>query len=240
MLDESLKRLAPPLLVRERAFEEVRQAIIAGKLAPGTRLIERELCSALGISRASVREMIRRLEAERLVAVEAHRGPTVIALTAQQTREIYEIRGMLEALLIRRFTEVADEEALARLLAIFTEIETAADRPDPEAIVALMLGFNAHLLAVVGHEIARDLLGQLNARISWLRMRAMAKPGRIAQSLQELRAVLEAVQARDAERAASAMAASTANACEAALAYLSGEPERATAAKRRPRGGARG
>ncbi|WP_092498823.1 GntR family transcriptional regulator [Faunimonas pinastri] len=63
MLADKLDLLSPPVLVREQAFEQIRDAIISGKLAPGTRLIERELCEALGISRALVREVIRRLEA---------------------------------------------------------------------------------------------------------------------------------------------------------------------------------
>jgi DNA-binding GntR family transcriptional regulator len=222
MLGDSLRPVAP-LLVRERAFAEVRDAIISGRLAPGTRLIERELCAALGISRASVREMIRRLEAERLVAVEPRRGPTVIALTPKQAREIYEIRGMLEALLIRRFTELATDEQIEGLMAIFGEVENAAAGEDAQAIAALMVSFNAHLLDAVNHEIARDLLGQLNARIHWLRIRAMAKPGRIAESIREIRAVLRAVVKRDPERAARGMAASSAKARDAALEHLPAE-----------------
>jgi DNA-binding GntR family transcriptional regulator len=232
MLGDSLRAVEPPLLVRERAFAEVRDAIITGRLAPGTRLIERELCAALGVSRASVREMIRRLEAERLVAVEPRRGPTVMALTPKQASEIYEIRGMLEALLIRRFTEIATDEEIAGLMAIFAEVEKAAATEDAAAIAALMLRFNAHLVEVVNHEIARDLLGQLNARIHWLRMRAMAKPGRIAESMREIRAVLRAVMKRDPERAARGMAASSAKARDAALEHLSAE-QKAKASKSR-------
>ena len=180
MIADALGQLAPPQLVRERAFEQVRDAIISGKLAPGTRLIERELCEALGVSRASVREMIRRLEAERLVGVEPRRGPTVMALSRKDATEIYEVRALLEALLIERFAEVASDDEIARLAQIFEGVKAAAARDDVAGIVALMLRFNGHLVAVVRHEVARDLLDQLNARINLLRVKAMAKPGRIA------------------------------------------------------------
>src|SRR5258705_7053733 len=117
-----LKVRGPPILVRERAFEQVREAIISGRLAPGNRLIERELCEAMGISRASVREVIRRLEAERLVESAPRRGPMVVTLTRKQADEIYEIRATLESLLVRHFTKMATEEEIGALHAIFDEV----------------------------------------------------------------------------------------------------------------------
>ena len=102
MISHALEVLGPPVLIRERAFDEIRDAIISGRIEPGTRLIERELCEALKISRASVREVLRRLEAERLVSVEPRRGPIVMVLSVEEAGEIYEIRAMLESLVIRR------------------------------------------------------------------------------------------------------------------------------------------
>lgn len=221
MITDALGTLAPPRLVREQAFDEVREAIISGRIAPGTRLIERELCGALGISRASVREMIRRLEAERLITVEPRRGPSVMALSPKDAAEIYEIRALLEALLVERFTEVASEGEIAGLERIFDEVREAAAREDVPWIVALMLRFNDHLVGVVRHEVARDLLAQLNARINFLRIKAMAKPGRIAASIKEIGAILDAVRQRDAGRAAQLMKASVGNARDAALEQLS-------------------
>ena len=65
-----LRITEPPTLVREQALERLRAAIITGHFAPGARLVERELCEAMGISRTSIREVLRRLEAEKLVRVE--------------------------------------------------------------------------------------------------------------------------------------------------------------------------
>ena len=225
MLGGTLELLAPPVLVREKAFEHVRDAIISGRLAPGTRLIERELCEAMGISRASVREVIRRLEAERLVDVSPRRGPTVVILTPKQAGEIYEIRAMLEGLLIRRFTEVATDAEVATLGAIFDEVKRAAAAEAVPEIVALMHRFNDHLVGVARHGIAHDMLNQLNARISWLRVRAMAKPGRLGASIVEISAVLDAVKRRDAEEAARSIMISVSNARHAAIEQLvGGEP----------------
>jgi DNA-binding GntR family transcriptional regulator len=220
MISDALGVLGPPVLIRERAFDEIRDAIISGRIAPGTRLIERELCEALKISRASVREVLRRLEAERLISVEPRRGPTVMLLSLEEAGEIYEIRAMLESLVIRRFTELASAEEVATLEAIFAEVRLAAAERAVELIVTLMRGFNAHAIAVARHGVAGDLLLQLDARISWLRVKAMAMPGRLDSSLEEMGIVLGHVRNRSPDLAAKAIHDSVMNARAAALRQL--------------------
>jgi DNA-binding GntR family transcriptional regulator len=73
-----------PALLRDQALERLREAIIAGHFAPGTRLIERELCEQMGVSRTSIREVLRGLEAEHLITIEPRRGPIVARLTRRQ------------------------------------------------------------------------------------------------------------------------------------------------------------
>lgn len=221
MLADSLKTLAPPLLVRERAVEQLRTAILTGDLAPGTRLIEREMCEAMGISRASAREILRLLEAERLIEMEPRRGPIVATLTRRQAAELYDIRAMLEAMLVERFTARATPQDIQALREIFAEVRLAATEPDAaRRIVGVIQRFNARLMAVAAHGTAQEILEGLNARLSWLRLRAMARPGRIAASLPELDAVLRAIEAGDGALAARLMRDSAANACAAALAQL--------------------
>ena len=69
-----------PDTLRRKVEDAVREAITSGVYAPGERLIERELCEGLGVSRASVREALRRLEAEKLVHTVPHRGPVVASI----------------------------------------------------------------------------------------------------------------------------------------------------------------
>lgn len=220
MTASGLSAIEPPPLLRERAFEHIRDAIITGQLKPGTRLIERELCEATGVSRPSIREVIRRLEAERLIHVEPRRGPTVAILTPKQATEIYELRAMIEAQLMERFTELATDPQIAQLRRIFAEFERASAREAVTRILAIMQRFNKHVIGVVDHEIFEDILSHVNARISWLRVTSMSKPGRIKASLGEIRAVVDAVERRDGLAAAEAMRAYVANARDAALEQL--------------------
>jgi DNA-binding GntR family transcriptional regulator len=219
-LADALGPPQPPQLMREQAFETVKDAIISGRLKPGARLVERELCAALGVSRSIVREVIRRLEAERLVTVAAHRGPRVTELTAKTAREIYELRAELEVLLVRDFVRDADEALFAALAGLSAEVEAAAEAHDVEGLVAIMRRFYAILTEGAGNATAADILGTLHARISRLRVLAMSEPGRIRRSVGEIRAIVEAVGRRDRVAAEAATRAYVEAARDAALRQL--------------------
>lgn len=221
MVADVLRISAHPRLLREEAFERLRDAIITGHFAPGARLVERELCEAMGVSRTSIREVLRRLEAEQLIVVEPRRGPVVARLTAKQVAEIYEVRALLEAALVRRFTQVARDEDIAELRKIYNEIAQARDAEDVGGIVATTRRFTEHMMKVVDHELIGDILQKLFARISVSRVLAIAVPGRLEQSGRELAVVMEAIEARDAARAAESLTRYVRNAGDAALERLS-------------------
>jgi DNA-binding GntR family transcriptional regulator len=206
-----------PQLVREQAFRKVRDAIISGRIAPGARLIERELCEALGVSRTIVREVLRRLEAERLIQVTAHRGPRVARLTVKTAREIYDLRAELEVLLVRDFTSRASDSEVRKLETHLREIEKAAGTEDVEALVEIMAGFYETLTAGAGNEVVSDILETLHARISRLRVLAMAQPGRIARSVGEIGDIVTAIARRDSATAEAATRAYVYAARDAAL-----------------------
>ena len=121
----------------------------------------------------------------------------------------------------RHFTEMATDEEIVALHAIFDEVKRAAKMGAAQEAVALMLRFNDHLVTVSQHDITRDLLNLLNARIHLLRVTSISKPGRLAASLVEISAVLDAVRRRDPELAARNMTIYVCNARDAALEQLS-------------------
>ena len=87
--------------------------------APGQRLIERELVELTGVSRTSVREALRELAAEGLVTAIPDRGTVVTSVSAEEARQLYEVRSSLEALAGRLFVQhasPAQRKALARAL----------------------------------------------------------------------------------------------------------------------------
>jgi len=195
----------------------LRSAIVAGEIKPGTRLIERELCEALGVSRGSVREVIRQLEAERLITVEPRKGPIVTSLSAKQVSDIYDIRMMLEAHVARCFTTVASDAQIETLRDIYEGLRRAICARDRAEVLALIGDFNNYMADVVDNEAIRDTLRLLNARIASVRATAVEEPGRLDAFRVELDDVFGAIAARKPKLAMKAMEAYVRAARDAAL-----------------------
>jgi GntR family transcriptional regulator, trigonelline degradation regulator len=209
-----------PPLRRDQAFERLRDAIITGHFTPGERLIERDLCEKMGVSRTSIREVLRRLEAERLIEVEPRRGPVVARVTRKQVAEIYEVRALLEAALVRRFTQKASEEDVAALRGIYEDLRVVRETENVPGIVDLTRRFTDHMMKVVDHELIGDIHQKLIARISVLRVLAISLPGRLEESARELAIVMDAIERRDADLAAQSLTTYVLNAADAALKRL--------------------
>jgi DNA-binding GntR family transcriptional regulator len=184
-------------LVRERVFERVRTAIVDGRIAPGARLIERELCEAFGISRTVVREIVRRLEAEKLVDVIAHRGVTVATLSRKRVQEIYEIRTELEAIAVRSFLNSASDADIAVAQDFGDKLLAAGGRSDKVGMAEIMTHFLAFMTEVADNQVAAEILDQLHTRINMLRVLAMAEPGQLETGMDGVRAIIAGIVARD-------------------------------------------
>ncbi|MEI9803979.1 MAG: GntR family transcriptional regulator [Pseudolabrys sp.] len=105
--------LATAAPLRTEIEIRLRSAITQGRFHAGERLIERELCEMLGVSRPSLREALRQLEAEELVTLVPNRGPVVSEIGIDEARDIYEIRATLEGLVARLFVRNASDAEVA-------------------------------------------------------------------------------------------------------------------------------
>jgi DNA-binding GntR family transcriptional regulator len=86
------------LPLRDVVFNTLRDAILTGKLQPGERLMENQLAEKLGVSRTPIREALRMLELEHLVALTPRKGAQVLDMTEKDINNVLEIRGVLEGL----------------------------------------------------------------------------------------------------------------------------------------------
>jgi DNA-binding GntR family transcriptional regulator len=219
---DQIGRVAAPL--REQVVTLVRDAILGFRLAPGQRLVERELVEQLGVSRATVREVLRQLAAEGLVTVVPQRGAVVTALTADDAADLYEMRASLEALAVQRFVQRATPEQVAQLRVAVGEIERTAGGAEPQDQLRAKDRFYDVLFTGSGSQPLQQTLAGLQARVRLLRATSLSAPGRPREAAAELAAVVDAVEAGDAERAAAACAHHIHNAARTALARLRGEP----------------
>jgi DNA-binding GntR family transcriptional regulator len=204
------------LPVRLQAANELREAILLGEFAPGQRLTEAELCVQLGVSRASLREALRSLEAEKLITITPNRGPAIAQTSWEEAAEIYAVRGLLEGEAAELFAERATRADVAALRDALVDFERAAMRGDAYGRLAATNRFYDIVLGGCGNRIIRELLNGLLARITFLRARSMSRPGRSRHSAAELRKILQAIERGDARAARAAAVAHVQLACAAA------------------------
>lgn len=218
-------------MVRDLAVEKLRSAIIAGDLLPGQRLIEKDLCAQIGVSRTSVREALRMLEGEKLVHADSHKGPRVATLSAEEAGQVYEVRSLLEPVAGSRAAIHATPEQIGRLNSAVEEFGVAVSRDDRMALVRLAREFYDTLLEASQNQVMAEVLRSLNARISYLRATSMSAPGRAPHSFQEMLAISKAIARKDPEAAAAACAKHVDMAARAGIARLAEQARSSPMAK---------
>jgi DNA-binding GntR family transcriptional regulator len=198
-----ITRVAAPL--RQQVVDRLRESIITGRIAPGQRLIERELTSMLGVSRTVVREALRQLETEGLVTLIPNKGPVVRELTPEEAKDLYNIRGRLEGLAALLFVENADDALVARLEDALDVVVEAYGHGDAQEVLEKKTSFYDVLYEGARSETLASILVTLHARIWRWRALGLTHPkrskGRSRESIDNLRAVLAAIRKRDAEAA---------------------------------------
>lgn len=115
--------------VGESVLELLRGAILAGALAPGRRLKQEELAKAVGVSRIPIRSALMQLESEGLVLFHPNRGAVVRSLTADQLREIFEIREVLETFALRKSFQAMTPERVRALRALAHKLDVEEEGP---------------------------------------------------------------------------------------------------------------
>ncbi|MCX5282647.1 MULTISPECIES: GntR family transcriptional regulator [unclassified Streptomyces] len=183
--------------VRERVLATLRQEIIAGRLRPGDRLVERELAERFGVSRVPVREAIRALVAEGFVLFETPRRTVVRRLTPTDVAELFELREALEVYAAGLAAARATPESLADLAALLDRAAVATHADDAEAVTDINTAFHDRILAMAGNSLLISVMEPVDGRLRWLTRQNEEWP----QLLTEHRELYEAVASGDPERA---------------------------------------
>jgi DNA-binding GntR family transcriptional regulator len=116
------------LTLKDKAMLQLRQAILSGRLKPGSRLVEQEISDLMGISRFPLREAMAGLEKEGLVTTEPYKGWYVSKPTAVEIREIYAVRELLEVHALRRVMAAGNRAVCARLQALVDSMDVRSPR----------------------------------------------------------------------------------------------------------------
>ncbi len=215
---ERLEHQTAPL--RNKIITALRSAIETGMLQPGARLVERDLCEQLNVSRTSLREALRQLQAEGVLSHTAHRGLVVSANSREEAVNVYRIRAVLEALVVEQFVERADAAAFAELAEEAELLKKAYRSGVVERIIAGKRAFYSRICMGAGNELAFDIINRLSLRTASLRSNSLARKPRQVQSIKEICVLVEAVVARDVAAAKAAATRHVENAQRSAFEAL--------------------
>ncbi len=196
------RRLVPIKLdsykpLREVISETLREAIVAGTLKPGERLMEIQLAEELGVSRTPVREAIRKLELEGFVVMIPRRGTYVADLSIKDVNEVFEIRTALDILAAGLAVERITEEELEQLERVLVEIGEYIEQNDIEKIVAADGRYHDILYRASRNDRLVGIINNLREQFTRFRSISMAYPGRIKNTVEEHRQLVEAIAQRD-------------------------------------------
>jgi DNA-binding GntR family transcriptional regulator len=220
--------------LRNKIIVALRSAIETGVLKPGARLVERDLCEQLNVSRTSLREALRELQADGVLFQTGARGLSVGVVDRDEAANAYRIRSVLEALVVEQFIERADERDLRNLVKDAEALKTAYRSGDVARILVSKRQFYDRICSGAQNALAFDIINRLVLRTSSLRSRSLARKPRQAQSVDEIDAIVEAIRARDVAAARRAAATHVENAMASAFSVLDAEDGAADPAAGKP------
>lgn len=184
--------------------ERIEAAIFSGALAPGSKLSEQKLAASLGVSRGPLREAIRRLEGRKLLHRTPNIGVRVATLSLRNLHELLQIRERLEGLACALAARYMSDQQVAELIAIVERQQAAQDGEAYD--MTQDFAFHSHIVSTCRNERLKEMLADdLSSLFGLYRDKLSGQHGRGAAVLEEHRAIIAAIIARDPPAAEIAM-----------------------------------
>lgn len=184
----------------------LREAIDTGRLPPGQRLPEERVATAMSVSRARVREALSQLALEGLIDLRVNRGAFVARPSVDEARHICEARMVAERAMARLAAERATASHLAQMRRLLKAEQAAWDKDDFSVAVGLSRDFHRTVAEAAGNPVLAEILSNLLSR-SALTQAVYVARGRAGCLCDDHYSLLDAFEARDADRAETVMIA---------------------------------
>jgi DNA-binding GntR family transcriptional regulator len=188
----------PRRVLHQEVAVRLRQRIVEGHLAPGAKLNERELSELLQVSRTPLREAIKMLAAEGLVALLPNRGAVVVQLSEQDVADAFEVIAGLEGQSGELAAQRIGVAQLAEIRALHYEMLAAFTRRDLATYYRLNALIHTHINAAAGSRVLTQTWANLNARLQALRFRSNFDEAKWQRAMQEHDRMIELLADRDA------------------------------------------
>lgn len=185
--------------IREIVYEELRKAIFDGRIKKGEHLVESIIGEEMEVSRTPVREALRQLEAEGLVSNVPRRGAIVQGITKEDAVEIYDLREVLEGLVVRLACKNITDEDIIRLKDILKKMEETISKKDDESYLNIHGDFNTIIFNRANSKRLQSLMTNIYDYLASLRSISLQKEDRRISALEEHRQIVYALEKRDEE-----------------------------------------
>lgn len=218
----------------EDAYDALREAILTGRLAPGDRLVEAELARQMAISRAPIREAVRKLEQDGLVAYRPRRGTVVVRLSREEVLDTYYLRAHLEGYVARLAATRMTSKDLDELDTLIEQMRQCAVDRDLRGLIAADIGFHSRICCASGSKRAHKLWLSLNPT-SWTLLTGLKAAVSLTDIAERHRPILQSLRARDAEGVEAAIRCHIVELADNVVAHL--DPPETTGATETSAGG---
>lgn len=187
--------------VQMEVYDQIKSRIINLGYKPGEYLTEAQISEWMGVSRTPIREAFRMLESEGLLIYQPRRGWKVYILTLHDIDNIFEIKIELEALIVRKASQCKDENAREKLRDIINKMAEAQIQNDANLWARLDIELHHQIFTMADNDRAMNIIESLNEQWNRVRIGFSARTGRMARSIIEHEAIIEAILEGDADRA---------------------------------------
>jgi DNA-binding GntR family transcriptional regulator len=190
----------PPAGATQRIVESITEAIVARRLMPGTKLVEQKIADIFKVSRTLVRQALNQLSRDRLVTLEPARGAFVAMPSVEEAHQVFELRQMIEAAMVKRLCGIVTGAQIGELRAHLKAEQAAIARTDVPGRTHLLADFHVVLARMLGNQVLAQLLGDLLSRSSLISLMYQSTHS-AAASLAEHAAIVDALERRDVRAA---------------------------------------
>jgi DNA-binding GntR family transcriptional regulator len=191
---------APAANATQRIVDAITNAIAERRLMPGTKLSEQKIGDIFTVSRTVVRQAFNQLSRDRLVVLEPARGAFVAKPTAEEARDVFEVRAILETTVTKQLCAIITDDQVRELRAHLELQRAAVENAEVPGRTRLLGDFHLVLAQMLGNGVLVQMLGELLARSSLVALMRQSSQS-AEESLAEHVAIVDAFERRDVKTA---------------------------------------
>ena len=201
----------------------LREAIVEGKISPGSRLSERLLCEQMGVSRTPMREAFKVLAGENLIHILPNKGAVVPRMSIEEVIQTFEVIAALEGLSGQLAAQRASPEQLLRVQKLQSDMEAAHQRGNLSRYYSLNSDIHSLIAEASHNPVLKENYCAINARLQSLRFRSNLNQSKWDKAVREHAQIARALTRRDGEKLATLLIAQLKAKCDIVVDLLKEE-----------------